>query len=85
MGYQKTTDLSGTTPNEVARCITKKWIEVHDQSSNAEDRCKPSKQIRFKTAMLRSNIYDFSDAYIAVEGTITVTGTINNRRKTRPF
>ena len=29
--------------------LLKKWIEVHDQSGNAEDRYKPSKQIRFKT------------------------------------
>ena len=30
-------------PNEVPRCITNKWIEVHDQPQNAEDRYKPSK------------------------------------------
>ena len=45
-------------------------MEVHDQSGNAEDRYKPSKQIRFKTSMLRSNLCDFSDAYIVVKGTI---------------
>ena len=60
------------------RFITKKWIEVHDQSGNAEDRYKPSKQIRFKTSMLRSDLCDFSDAYIVVKGTITVTNPDNN-------
>ena len=48
MEYQKITNLLGTTPDEVPRIITKKWIEVHDQSGNAEDRYKSRKQIRFK-------------------------------------
>ena len=54
------------------RFITKKWVEVHDQSGSAEDRYKPSKQIRFKTSMLRSDLCDFSDVYIVVEGKIAV-------------
>ena len=65
-------------PDEVPRFITKKWIEVHDQSGSAEDRYKPSKQIRFKTSMLRSDLCDFSDAYIVVKGAITVTNPDNN-------
>ena len=55
-----------------------KQIEVHDQSGSAEDRYKPSKQIRFKTSMLRSNLCDFSDTYIVVKGTITVTDPNND-------
>ena len=72
MEYHKITKLLGTTPDEVLRFITKKWIEVHDQSGNAEDRYKPSKQIRFKTSMLRSDLCDFSDAYIVVKRDITL-------------
>ena len=64
-----------TTSDNVPRFITKKWVEVHDQSGSAEDRYKPSKQIRFKTSMLRSDLCDFSDAYIVVKGVITVTKT----------
>ena len=45
------------------RFITKKSIEFHDQSGSSEDRYKPSKQIRFKTSMLRSDLCDFSHAY----------------------
>ena len=52
MEYQKITNLLDTTFDNVPRFITKKWIEVHDQSGSAEDRYKPSKQIRFKTSML---------------------------------
>ena len=73
MEYQKITNLLGTTPDEVPRFIIKKWVEVHDQSGSADDRYKPNKQIRFKTSMLRSDLCDYSDAYIVVKGTITVT------------
>ena len=62
MEYQKITNLLGTTRNEMPRFITKKWVEVHDQSSSAEEKYKPSKQIRFKTSMLRSDLCDFSNA-----------------------
>ena len=33
-----------------------------------------NKEIRIKTSMLRSDLCDFSDAYIVVEGTITLEG-----------
>ena len=64
-------------PDEVPRFITKKWVEVHDHSGSAEDRYKPSKQIRFKTSMLRSDVCDFSDVYIVVKGTITLTKDVD--------
>ena len=75
MEYQKITNLLGTTIDEIPRFITKKWVEVHDQSGSAEDRCKTSKQIRFKTSMLRFKIslFDFNDAYIVVKGDIALT------------
>ena len=72
MEYQKITNFLGTAPDEVPRFITKTWVEVHDQSGNAEDRCKPSKKIKFKTSMLRSDLCDFSDVYIVVKGNITL-------------
>ena len=48
------------------------------------------KSIRFKTPMLRSNLCDYSDAYILVKGTITVNGIVNGAeneilRKNRPL
>ena len=84
MDYQKITNLLGTMPDEAPRFITKKWIEVQ-WSDNAQDRYKPSRQIRFKTSMLRSNLCDFSGAYIAVKEKITVTGTNNRSRKNKPL
>ena len=73
MEYKKIKNLLDATSDNVPRFITKKWVEVHDQSSSAEEKYKPSKQIRFKTSMLRSDLCDYSDAYIVVKGTITVT------------
>ena len=77
MEYQKIKSLLGTMIDEIPRFITKKWVEVHDQSGSANDRYKPNKQIRFKTSMLRSDLCDYSDAYIVVKGTITVTDPNN--------
>ena len=73
MEYQKLTNLLDATSDNIPRFITKQWVEVHDQSGNVEDRYKPGKQTRFKTSIQRSDLCDFSDAYIVVEGTITLT------------
>ena len=73
MEYWKITNLLGKTPDEMLRFITNKWVEVHDQSGSADDRYKPSKQIRFKTSKLRSDLCNFSDAYIVVKEKINVT------------
>ena len=75
MEYQKIKNLLDASSDNVPRFITKKWVKVHDQSGSAEDRYKPSKQTRFKTSMLRSDLCDFVDAYIVVKGTIILTKT----------
>ena len=79
MEYQKIRDLLGTTLDEVPRFITKKWVKVHDQSGSADDRYKPNKQIRFKASMLRSDLYDYFDAFIVVKGDIVLTKVIRSR------
>ena len=73
MECKKITNFLETTSDNLPRFVTKKWVEVYDQSGSAEDRYKPSKQIRFKTSMLRSDLCDFSDAYIVVKGDIVLT------------
>ena len=85
MEYQKIINLLSTTPDKMLRVIIDKWIEVHDQSGTNENRYTPSKQIRFKTSVLRSNLCDFSNAYIIVKGTITVKQGSKNSRKNRPL
>ena len=79
MGYQKIANFLDTTSDDkdLPRFVTKKWIEVYDQS---EKNYNPNKEIRIKTSMLRSDLCDFSDAYIVVKGTITVTNPDNAKR-----
>ena len=53
MEYEKIKNLLGNIPDKVPRFITKKWIEIHDQSGETYN---TNKQIRFKTSMLRSDL-----------------------------
>ena len=73
MEYQKTANLldnkvalSGS--NKPCKFRTKNWDEINDDIRDADS---PNKQIRFKTAMLRSSLCDYSDAYILVKGNMT--------------
>ena len=72
MGLQKIVNLLDTTSDDkdLPRFVTKKQIEVYDQSGKGNSNV--NKKIRIKTPTLRSNFCDFSDAYIAVKGNITV-------------
>ena len=76
MEYQKIKNLLDSIPDKVPRFITKKWIEVHDQSGETYN---TNKQIRFKISMLRSDLCDFSDAYIIVKGIVTVSADERDR------
>ena len=78
MEYQKTIDLLDTAPSTMLRFNIKKWIEIHDQSGGTYN---ARKQIRFKMFIPRSDLCQYSDAYIVVKGTITVTWA-NNRERT---
>ena len=55
---------------DLPKFVTKKWVEVYDQS---QENYNPNKEIKIKTSMLRSDLCDFSDAYIVAKGNITVT------------
>ena len=44
----------------VPKFVTRKWIEVNDLS---DGQYYLNKNIRFKTPMLRSDLYDYGDAY----------------------
>ena len=72
MEFQKIVNFLDTTSDDkdLPRFVTKKWIEVYDQS---EKNYNVNKEIRVKTPMLRSCVHDFSDAYIVVNGDIIVT------------
>ena len=75
MEFNKINNLLGPAHDKVPRFITKKWIEVQSQSGNTYNTSRP---IRFKTSMLRSDLCDYSDAYVWVKGKITVTNPNDN-------
>ena len=56
--------------NQLSKFRTKNWIETNDQSRVVYN---TSSDIRFRTTMLKSSLCDYSDAYIIVKGTITIT------------
>ena len=48
-------------------------MEIND---NARGTYSHNKQIKFKASMLRSSLCDYSDAYILVQGNITVNNSV---------
>ena len=78
MEHDKINNLLLSEDNEsekLSTFITRKYIKVSSLSNTYNE----NKSIRFKTPMLRSNLYDYSDAFILVKGTITVTAPgVNN-------
>ena len=53
----------------LSKFVTRQYVKVNSLSNTYNE----NKSIRFKTPMLRSDLCDYSDAYILVNGTITVT------------
>ena len=79
MEFQKIVNFLDTISDDkdLPRFVTKKWIEVYDQSEGNYD---VNKEIRIKTSMLRSDLCHFYDSYIVVKGDITV-GAPDNAKK----
>ena len=72
MEYQKIANLiDDSTLNQPSKFRTKNWVEIYDESRGAYN---VNSQIKFKTTMLKSSLCDYSDAYVIVQGTITITG-----------
>ena len=86
MEFQKIVNFLDRTSDDknLPRFVTKKWIEVYDQS---EGNYNVNKKVRIKTPMLRSDLCDYSDAYIVVKGDITLEGDndANKRNKNLAF
>ena len=84
MEYDKINNLLLSEDNEsekLFKFITREYVRVNSLSNTYNE----NKSIRFKTPMLRSNLCDYSDAYILVKGTIMVTapGVNNNANNIR--
>ena len=72
MEYQKIANLIDDTSNQPSKFRTRNLAEINDESRGAYN---INIQIKFKTAMLKSSLCDYSDAYILVKETITVNNT----------
>ena len=77
--FQKIVNFLYTTSGDkdLPRFVTKIWTEVYNKS---EENYDVNEEIKIKTSMLRSNLCDFNDAYIVLEGTITVN-ELDNAKK----
>ena len=86
MEYNKINNLLLSEDNEnekLSKFVNREYVRVNSLSNTYNK----NKSIRFKTPMLRSNLCDYSDAYILVKGIITVTapGVNNNvNKRNRP-
>ena len=79
MEFQKITNFLDISSDnrDLPKFVTKTWIEVYDQLQGNYD---VNKEIRIKTSMFRSNLCDYSNAYIIVKGDITVTNPNDTKR-----
>ena len=88
MEYQKIANLiDDGASDQPSKFRTRSWIEINDKSRGAYN---VNSQIKFKTTMLKSSLCNYSDAYILVKGTISVTNTaagaaVNNNNKKVTF
>ena len=89
MEYDKINNLLLSENNEsekFSKFATRQYVKVNSLSNTYNE----NKSIRFKTPLLRSNLCDYSDAYILEKGTITVNGAVNGAenkilRRNRPL
>ena len=74
MKYQKLANLLDNTSNQPSKFRRRNWVEINDDSRGTYT----NSDIKFKTTMLKSNLCDYADAYIFVNGEITITGARND-------
>ena len=63
MEYQKIINLLDDTMNQPSIFRTRNWVYINDESKGRYY----ISNIRFKTSMIRSNLCDYSKAYILVK------------------
>ena len=73
MEYDKINNLLLSEDNEMSEKLSKFVTREYVRVNSLINKYNENKSIIFKTHMLRSNLCDYSDAYILVKGTITVT------------
>ena len=81
MEYDKINNLLDSESENLSKFVTRDYVKVNSLSNTYNE----NKSIRFKRHMLRSDLCDYADAYIFVNGTITVAGNQPRDRENRPL
>ena len=81
MEYDKINNLLDSECGNLSKFVTRDYVKVNSLSNMYNE----NKSIRFKTPMLRPDLCDYADAYILVNGTITVAGNQPSDRQNRPL
>ena len=71
MECQKIINLLDDTTNQLSKFRTRNCVEINDELRGTYN---VSSQIKFKTSLIRSNLCSYSDVYIIVSETVTITG-----------
>ena len=75
METQKIANLLSNADNEPLKFATRKWYVINDQNNtDYGDGDENGTTIKFETKVIKSNLCDYSDAYILVTGDITARG-----------
>ena len=81
METQKIANLLGDADNESLKFATRKQYVINDQNNtDYGEGNEDSTTVKFETKVIKSNLCDYSDAYILVTGNITATGGDANTR-----
>ena len=75
MEYQKKKNSLDNTPNQATKFRAKNWVVLNDDRRGTYNR---ESRIEFKTSMLKSSLYDYSDACILVKGALSITTEEDN-------
>ena len=81
METQKIANLLGNADNESLKFATRKWYVINDQNNtDYGEGNEDSTTVKFETKVIKSNLCDYSDAYILVTEDIISTGGNDNTR-----
>ena len=79
METQNIVNLLGDGDNESSKFATRKWYVLNDQNNTGHgEGNEDSTTVKFKTKVIKSNLCDYSNAYVLVAGNIT-GGDANDR------
>ena len=80
MDYDKMNNLLGSQSEKLSKFVTREYVRVNSLSNTYNE----NRSIRFKTPTLRSDLCNYTDAYILINSTIEVDGANPRDRQNRP-